>query len=358
MKQPIWMINPLLALLLVLIAAGCIGINEDNLKATFAPSIRATVIQEIAPTLTVAAESKVTLKSLHDQFVIALDERQGWTLGQTPDPSHECAWFTLDLLEDAQYSLRTCYDRFVIAPRTGEERKDWRLLQGPELSDCSKFVLHNLGRDGFALETCAGHFVTAGDGGWPGELAWAIVAETDTIGGWEMFRLEQPYSPPTSVITTFDSCGEPSKRARRIEVLDDPDAGNTLDLSYVQEAGHGCVARIEYEIVVWSALRIELLEADLRPYSQLVFDIRADAPLPDQIKLELKRASDAEISILDVSGITTDWQTKRVNLDDFGSTDYTPPLSTFAEMEELLFTVDVERSGTSDTFYLDNITLQ
>jgi hypothetical protein len=302
-------------------------------------------------------QPKVILESFHDRYVTALGG-EGWWLKQEPDLS-DCGGFTLRYLDNGKVALVTCYDRYVTAPKTGT-RSDWRLWQESELGDCGQFVLHNLGRDGFAFETCAGHFLTAGDGGWPGELAWAIVGETDTIGGWERFKLQRPYTPSQSVITNFDSCGDPKKRGRKMEPIHDPSAGNTLDVSYVQEAGHGCVARLAYDIADWSAFWIDLLGADLRPYSQLVFDIRADpqnAP-PDRIKIELKRAEGREVSILDISGITTDWQTMRVNLSDFEPTDYMGPLSSFADMEELLFTFDVERSGTTGIVYLDNIALQ
>jgi hypothetical protein len=358
MKQRTGVIGPLCTLLVVLAAAGCIGIGEHELRATFEPGIRATASHEVAPTLTAAAESRVTLETFHERYVIALGEREGWALGQTDDPSQGCARFTLYPLENSQVALKTCLGRYVIAPRADQDRTDWRLSQAPELDECGQFVLHNVGHDEFALETCAGLFLTAGDGGWPDELAWAIVAETDAIGGWERFRLDRPYAPLSSTITRFDSCGEPAKRARGIQPLDSPDAGNTLHLAYPQESGHGCVARIEYDIVEWSALWIDLLHADLRPYRQLSFDIRADAPLPGQIKIELKRASGAESSILYVSGITADWQTRRVKLRDFAPTGYMLPLSTLVEMEELLFTVAAERSGKTGTVYLDNIALE
>jgi hypothetical protein len=53
-----------------------------------------------------------------------------------------------------------------------------------------------------------------------------------------------------------------------------------------------------------------------------------------------------------------DWQTVRVNLSDFGPTDYTAPLSSFADMEDLLFTFDVGRSGKTGAVYLDHVALQ
>ena len=303
--------------------------------------------------------SHVVIVSSHGRYFTALGADGDWLLRQETVLS-DCGRFGLRYLANGKVALETCHGRYVTAPRAGTDTPDWLLWQESKLGDCGQFTLHNLGRDGFALETCAGHFLTAGDGGWPGELAWAIVGQTEKIGGWERFELRQLYVPPPSMITDFDDCGDPPKRARNTESIDDPSAGNTLTVSYVRETERGCVAELEYRIADWAAFRIDLLDVDLRPYSQLVFDIKADpqSPLPDRIKIELKRADGNEVSILDISGITTDWQMMRVNLSDFGPTSYTAPLSSLSDVEELLFTFDVERSGEIGLVYLDNIALR
>ena len=142
MKQRTGVIGFLCSLLAVLAAAGCIGIGEHELRATFEPSIRATASHEVAPTLTAAAESRITLETFHERYVIALGEREGWALGQTDDPSQGCARFTLYPLENSQVALKTCLGRYVIAPRADQDRTDWRLSQAPELDECGQFVLH------------------------------------------------------------------------------------------------------------------------------------------------------------------------------------------------------------------------
>jgi hypothetical protein len=99
---------------------------------------------------------------------------------------------------------------------------------------------------------------------------------------------------------------------------------------------------------------IRLQDADLSPYSQLVFDVKADPQenVPGQVKIELKRADGQEVSIRYIEGITTDWQTMSVNLIDFGGS-----LSSFTDMEDLLFTFGANESGRTGVIYLDNITL-
>ena len=60
-----------------------------------------------------------------------------------------------------------------------------------------------------------------------------------------------------------------------------------------------------------------------------------------------------EVSILYVSGITTDWQSMSVNLRDFEGS-----LSSFTNMEELVFTFEANEAGRIGVIYLDNIALQ
>jgi len=76
-----------------------------------------------------------------------------------------------------------------------------------------------------------------------------------------------------------------------------------------------------------------------------------------RVKIELKRADGQEVSILSISGITTDWQTMSANLRDFGPS-YAHPLSSLKDMEELVFTFEANQSGKTGVIYLDNIALR
>jgi hypothetical protein len=295
---------------------------------------------------------EVVFKSHHGQYVTAMGAGDGWSLKQEPELDN-CGRFTQHHLANGKIALVTCYDRYVTAPDNGTTRWDWMLGQESELGKCGQFDLYDLGSDRVAFRTCAGKFFTAGDGGWPPGLEWSIIAETDNMDAWEIFTVLQPYT-----VAAFDRCIGVTDQEGLIEAIPGS-PGDELVVSYVQEAGRGCIARLEYDIVEWSAFWIQLQGADLSPYSQLVFDVKADSHnIPERVKIELKRAGGHEVSILDISGITTDWQTMSVNLSDFGPTSYAPPLSSFTDMEELLFTFDVERSGRTGVIYLDNIALR
>lgn len=133
-----------------------------------------------------------------------------------------------------------------------------------------------------------------------------------------------------------------------------------LSDTYPRSPGRGCVARLHYQIQHWAAFWIKLEGADLTPYATVRFDVRADQQpqVPGQIKIELKRANQHETSIAYLSGITTDWQTRRVKLSDFVAAGPGSPLSSLAQMEELVFTFEADRSGSEGIVYLDNIVFE
>jgi hypothetical protein len=351
MKRATVITATVVLLLGLLTSLSCLGTTKAELIGT--------AVAETLTAIAVTQTPKVALVSFHGRHVTAAGAGGGWLLRQEQDLS-DCGWFTLHYLDDGKVALMTCHDRYVTAPKTGATRSDWRLWQESELDDCGQFVLYDLGGDDVALETCAGNVLTAGDGAWPGALAWAVVAETDTILDWERFKMSQPYTLLQSMVVNFDSCTGVTKLGGQMGAAYDPSSSDMLVVSYVPEEGRGCVARLEYDIDGWSAFWIRLQGADLSPYSQLVFDVKADPQenVPRRVKIELKRAGGQEVSIRYIEGITTDWQTMSVNLGDLESTGYTDPLSSFTDMEELLFTFGANESGRTGIIYLDNITLR
>jgi hypothetical protein len=340
MKRTTFISATAVLLLGLLTSLSCLGTTKAELIGTAVTETRTAMAATPSP--------KVALLSFHGRYVTAAGAGDGWLLRQKPDLS-PCGWFTLHYLDDGKVALITCYDRYVTAPKTCATRSDCRLWQELELGDCGQFVLHDLGRDGVAFETCGEKLFTAGDGNWGPGLEWSIVAETDVLRDWECFTVLQAYTPPR-VIADFDSCTDQGGPWEAIQ----PSPENSLVVSYVREDRPGCVARLEYDIVEWSAFLIRLHGADLSPYSQLVFDVKADPQenVPGQVKIELKRADGQEVSIRYIEGITTDWQTMSVNLIDFGGS-----LSSFTDMEDLLFTFGANESGRTGVIYLDNITL-
>lgn len=141
---------------------------------------------------------KIILMSSHDEdkdgeydrYVIAKDEDDSWSLRQEPElTDDDCGVFTLHSLVNGKVALKTCHDKYVTAPKTGDVREDWKLTQETQLTDCGQFDLYELGGGRVAFRTCDGNFLTAGDGGWKPELAWSIVAETGILNEWEKFML-------------------------------------------------------------------------------------------------------------------------------------------------------------------------
>jgi len=140
-----------------------------------------------------APSSKIALTTAHGRYVIAQGKDKGWSLSQSDDREPgQCGWFTLydlgeDELKNHRVALKTCWDRFITAPRRGTSRLDREAWQESGLGDCGQFTLERHG-DAFALKTCAGKYLTAGDDGreWP--MPWAIVVENPKVDEWEMFR--------------------------------------------------------------------------------------------------------------------------------------------------------------------------
>jgi hypothetical protein len=323
---------------------GCLGTTEEEIVR-----LALTETAGAVEATRLAQPSKTIVLSYHGRFVTAMGAADNWLLRQEP-ALIDCGKFTLHYLDDGKVALMTCHDRYVTAPKSGVERKDWLLWQEPELGECGRFELSDLSGDQVALKTCAGNFVTAGDAGWDPGLEWSIVAETADLRDWEIFTLLQPLPPRPLVIANFDSCKEEAIWGAAIEPL----SGDSLTISYLNEVGRGCSARLEYAIADWSAFWIRLTEADLSPYSQLVFDIKAEPKnIPGQVTLELKQAGLTEVSTLLISELTTDWQEKSVNLEDFDGS-----LSSLADIEELAFKFDAGNSGSTGVIYLDDISLR
>jgi len=174
----------------------------------------------------------------------------------------------------------------------------------------------------------------------------------------ECIPTQAPILPSAPVIADFNNCTGVNNLGGQMGAA--YHESDRLTETYVSELNRGCIAKLEYNISQWSAFWMKLQSADLSPYNQLIFDIRADpAPgIPGQVRIELKRANGAEVSITYVQGITNDWQTMNVDLASFGPTGYADPLSSFTKMEELVFTFEASHSGTQGVIYLDNIALK
>jgi hypothetical protein len=176
------------------------------------------------------------------------------------------------------------------------------------------------------------------------------------LTGCHRLATDTPTPPaPPLVVADFDRCQSTNNLGGAMGPAYNPP--DRLTESYIAEAGRGCVARLAFDIVGWSAFWLKLQGADLRPYQALRFDVRADPQPgnPDQIKVELKRSQGTEIGIAYIDGMAADWSTVRVDLTDLRPADAHSPLATWAGMEDLVFVFEAAKSGSERRVYLDNI---
>ena len=133
--------------------------------------------------------------------------------------------------------------------------------------------------------------------------------------------------------------------------------------TYLDEPGHGCVVRLVFHTVAWSAFWIKLPQLDAHGFATLAFDMRAEEPIPQSLKVELKRFcapgfSCGEMSVYAFGGLTTEWQTFAFSLAEFGSIGGTSPVTELRDLEELVFVFEYGRTGQDHgTVFLDNIRL-
>ena len=165
------------------------------------------------------------------------------------------------------------------------------------------------------------------------------------------------------LVADFDSCAGINNLGGQMGAAFQP-PHNQLSEVYVPEAGRGCKVKLVYQIRDWGSLWMKLPNLDLSQFREnngvLTFDIRADEPIPYGMQIELKRfcvpdEGCGELSVYFMTGIMADWQTRSVRLEGFGSTGWAPPLSSWTDVEELVFTFAFPTAGNNGTVHLDNI---
>ncbi len=165
------------------------------------------------------------------------------------------------------------------------------------------------------------------------------------------------------MVADFDNCAGTNNLGGQMGAAYQPPY-NQLTEHYLEKQNRGCVAKLEYQIRDWGAFWMKLPEPDLSAFRAqnglLTFDIRANEPIPDGMQIELKRLclpneGCGELSVYYMTGITSEWQTRSVPLEGFGSIGWAPPLSTWNGIEELVFTFAFPNAGNNGSIYLDNV---
>lgn len=186
-----------------------------------------------------------------------------------------------------------------------------------------------------------------------------VVTESDSA--------QTPFIPSeTLVVADFDNCtGTNNLEGVMGAAYQEPH--NWLEETYVSETGQGCVARLEYQIGQWAAFWMKLQEPDLSSFREadgfLAFNVRAEEPIPTGVKIELKRycppagipVSCGELSIYYMTGISSEWETRYIPLEGFGTVGWAATLSSWENIEEMVFTFEAQNSGNNGVVYIDNI---
>jgi len=162
-----------------------------------------------------------------------------------------------------------------------------------------------------------------------------------------------PTSPPAPlVIADFNTCTPRTNLGGKTGVtFVRPDS---ISDEYLKEPGRECSARLVYHLKKnYVAFYLKLAGASLTGYNTLAFDIRADPAIgaPAEVKVELKRSNNAEVSTYYITGVTGEWETLTLPFADFRPI----PLSSYTDMSELVFTFELNRAGPDGAVYLDNV---
>lgn len=166
------------------------------------------------------------------------------------------------------------------------------------------------------------------------------------------------YTPiPPKVIANFDSCSGINNLggAMGAAFVD----SNFLAETFVPDNSTDCVARLEYRIDYWAAFWMNLQSTNFSPYTALSFKVRVDLAngATPRLKVELKRANGTEVEVYRNLTLTNGWNTITINFADFQSIDYANQLSSLAQMEELVFTLESFGSHSEGIVYIEDVWL-
>lgn len=187
---------------------------------------------------------------------------------------------------------------------------------------------------------------------------WLLIDENGSrwVGRWNVTLTSDisvlPVREARLILASFDSCVDVNELAGPLSAVNSE--GSQMDVSYVAEPERGCAARLTYTIEDASAFVMQWQGIDLRAYSTLSFDIRAEEPNAlEQFKLELNR-EDGRAVLYVTEEITEEWLTVEISLANF----VPQPDFLLAYLQALAFGFEVDRSGPAGTVFLDNVILR
>jgi hypothetical protein len=139
-----------------------------------------------APVSVVVRSEQVAIRTYHNKYVTAVNNKPGWSWELRAETETVGAWetFTIHYLDNGKVALETYHGRFVVAEGSAGTSIIVR-AEALERGAAEEFTLEQVGDDKIALKTAGGYYVTAGDAGW----CWLLRVETAALGKWEQFEL-------------------------------------------------------------------------------------------------------------------------------------------------------------------------
>jgi hypothetical protein len=177
-------------------------------------------------------------------------------------------------------------------------------------------------------------------------------------------------SPPL-LVADFSSCDSTNHLGGEMGaayVLPD----NQVIETYEKDSGGvppwDCYVHVKYQIKDWGAFWLKLEHADIENLHKLIFDIKGDetAGIPEKVKIEIKRDCHQvdngvvcnEIVNTQFEDISEVWQrNSEIDQSAFNLVDGSDPTEDFdwSDIEELVFTFEVNSAGQEGGIFLDNI---
>lgn len=163
-------------------------------------------------------------------------------------------------------------------------------------------------------------------------------------------------TPVVVIVANFNTCDKFNNLGGEMGSAYNPP--NQITETYTLEAGQGCVARLDYTIETngWAAFWLKLKRIDLTAFRTMGFWARSDstAPAPASIKIELKRDMNGDDK--NDEGAFVDFPVQLIPEGRWYSLELSRfKLSSLSQINELVFTFEGAKSGTTGVLILDGM---